>query len=67
MKSAEMIVTWSLDVECPYCHADMDLSDQDNDGCFSTPIFNNQWDDVVGMEAHCPDCSKDFTISKVEC
>jgi len=67
MKSAEMVVSWSLDVECPYCGADVDLSTQDDDSCFSKPIFNNDWDAIVGMEGNCPDCSEDFTISKVEC
>lgn len=67
MKSAEMTVSWSFDIECPYCKADLDLSDQNDDGCFTNPIFNNRWDDVVGMKATCPDCGNDFTISKVEC
>ena len=66
MKSTGMIVAWSFDVECPYCEADIDLSDQDDDGIFSGAIFNNNWDDLIGVECHCPDCSKDFTISKVE-
>lgn len=67
MKSAEAIVEWSLNATCPYCDADVDLADQDEEGCFSGPIFNNRWDDIVGMEAHCPDCSENFTISSVEC
>ena len=67
MKSAGIIVSWSFDVTCPYCEADIDLADQDDDACFSKPIFSNRWNDIVGMEAHCPDCSKDFTIDKVEC
>lgn len=67
MKSAEMTVAWSFDVECPYCGEDVDLADQNDDGCFTNPIFNNKWDDVVGMEGTCPSCRKDFTISKVEC
>ena len=65
MESAALTVVWSLDVDCPYCGAEIDLADQDDDGCFSKPIFNNRWDDVVGMEATCPDCGKDFTISEV--
>ena len=67
MKKAEAIVSWSLDVECPYCGSDIDLTDQDDDGCFSKPIFNNQWDELVGVEVHCCDCSRDFTISEVSC
>ena len=66
MKSAEANLTWSLVIECPYCKADIDLVDYDDDGIFSGAIFNNRWDDIKGAEAHCPDCSMDFEISKVE-
>lgn len=67
MKSAKMLVSWQFEVECPYCGADIDLNDQKDDDCLTNPIFNNKWDDIVGMKGHCPDCSEDFLISKVEC
>ena len=67
VSTADVLVRYSLDVDCPYCGAEMDLCDQDDDGCFSIPIFNNDWDVLEGMEATCPDCNREFNLSKVEC
>ncbi len=48
LKSADLTVCYSLDIDCPYCGAELDLSDQDDEnGCFSSPIFNNRWEDLV--------------------
>jgi ssDNA-binding Zn-finger/Zn-ribbon topoisomerase 1 len=56
---------WSLDVECPKCEGEVDLSEGD-DGTYSVPIFNNKWDDLEGEHAVCPHCDHEFRIKKVE-
>ncbi|HHL33862.1 MAG TPA: hypothetical protein ENJ30_05800 [Desulfobulbaceae bacterium] len=66
LKSTDLIVRYSLDIDCPYCGAELDLSDQDDEnGRFSSPIFNNRWEDLVGDSVKCPDCAKEFIISNV--
>jgi len=66
LKSADLLVCYSLDIDCPYCGAELDLSDQDDgDGFFSSPIFNNRWEDLVGETVNCPDCEKEFIIENV--
>lgn len=60
------ILSWSLDVECPKCRADIDLTDIDDEGYVSMAIFNNKWDDLEGLEVECPECEHEFMISGVE-
>ncbi len=48
LKNVDVLVSYSLDVECPYCEREYDLCDQDDDGVFTTPIFNNIWDELKG-------------------
>ena len=57
---------YSLDVKCPKCKDDIDLLDQDEDGCFTTPIFTNQWDELEGEMVICPICDHEFTIDGVD-
>ena len=66
MKSAEALLSWGLHIECPYCSMDIDLSEMDDDGCYSTPIFNNEWKILEGFEETCPNCKKEFKISSIE-
>lgn len=68
LESAEVQLHYSLIVECPYCKEEYDLCDQDDDGQYSTPIFNNKWDDIKGFEITCPrpDCDMVATIKSVE-
>lgn len=65
MKSSDLTITYSLDIECPYCGADIDLCDQDDEGFLSRPVFNNRWEDLEGKAVTCPDCDKTFKISSV--
>ncbi|HIP39451.1 MAG TPA: hypothetical protein EYG88_08750 [Desulfocapsa sulfexigens] len=65
LKGANLIVAYSLEIDCPYCNAELDLSDHDKNRCFSGPIFNNRSDDLVGETVNCPDCEKEFIIENV--
>lgn len=55
----------SLDVTCPYCDHYYDLL-ADDDGMYSTAIFNNDWADVYGSEEECPNCNEVFIIEEIE-
>ncbi|HID70090.1 MAG TPA: hypothetical protein EYP35_06440 [Desulfobacterales bacterium] len=55
----------NMEIDCPYCNAELDLSDHDKNRCFSGPIFNNRSDDLVGETVNCPDCEKEFIIENV--
>jgi uncharacterized CHY-type Zn-finger protein len=54
----------SLYVECPKCSTDFNLFDC-GDGLYTTPIFNNKWEDLEGEEVCCPDCEHEFKISEI--
>jgi len=68
MKSAELTVSFSLEIGCPYCDIDLDLSiyPYDEDGEYSIPIFNNRWNDLTGKDVECSHCGNSFKISSVE-
>ena len=59
---------WSLNVECPNCGEEIDLSKSphDDDGCFAGPIFNNNWDHLKNAEVLCTECEHEFEIEQVE-
>jgi len=59
-------MSWHLFIYCPHCDELIDLVDLDSDGCYSIPIFNNNWDKIKGMEETCPQCGKEFVINGVE-
>lgn len=59
-------LSWSLDVECPLCHLNNDLSNDDDDGIVAKAIFNNRWDDLVGEIFTCQECGAEFKLSEVE-
>lgn len=66
MKGADLIVNFSLDIVCPYCKHDIDLSYHDDDHIYTGTIFNNRWDDLINEEIECPKCDKIFVILSVE-
>jgi len=68
MKQADMTIGYHFYVKCPLCGTVLDLADGDNDsdGEFSTPIFNNRWDDLRGKIVSCSFCDQDFQIREVE-
>ncbi len=59
-------LSWSLYVECPNCEEDFDLAEMDEEGFFSTPIFNNQWDDLKDEDVTCPNCEHEMQLGEVE-
>ena len=52
-------------VECPACGEDFDLFDDDDDGQFLKPIFNNDWGALRGIEIPCPSCGHWIEIEVV--
>ena len=63
---AKATLTWHLFVDCPKCKELIDLADQDDDHCFSEPLFSNRWEDIEGEKAFCPKCKAEFVIDQVE-
>ena len=60
-------LSWSLDVECPGCKEDIDLSACDTDDySIARRIFTNEWDKLQGHEITCPHCAHEFTLDGVE-
>jgi hypothetical protein len=68
MKKSQLNISYNLTTECPYCGVDINLkyNDPSADGFYSTPIFNNRWDDLIGEFITCQHCDKIFKISNVE-
>lgn len=59
-------VEWSLEIKCPYCNTEFDLSDDDSDGVYANAIFNNNWDSLHGNGVSCIECGREFAIDSVE-
>ena len=61
-------LSWSLDVACPKCGEDNDLSDPlpDPESSIATKIFSNDWSKLEGHEVTCQHCGHEFTIEEVE-
>ncbi len=59
---------WSLNVECPKCKEDNDLSsgDHDPENEAGKAIFSNAWDDLKGHAVVCEHCGHEFKIDEVE-
>ncbi len=57
-----------LYIECPSCNESFDLfkDNRDDDGVYSIPVFNNEWDDVVGYDEDCPHCGYNIIIDGIE-
>lgn len=56
-------LSWSLDIECPHCGEEFDISDIES---FGTAIFSNQWSDLFGELVTCEHCGHEFEIEGVE-
>lgn len=63
---ARAVLDWHLWTKCPYCGHDFDLSDHDEEGQWSKPLFSNKWDNIKGAEVECPRCSEVSEIEEVE-
>lgn len=66
MKSAKATVEWSLNIDCPHCGREHDLSQDDDDGIISKAIFNNKWEELAGTQIECSKCRLTFFIEEVE-
>lgn len=66
MKEASAQISWSLDIECPECEIEFDLSEFDSDNLFGNAIFENRWEDVKGQEVCCPECNSEFKVKEIE-
>lgn len=65
--SATLHFHYTLNLECPYCDAQIDFSGlSDHEATISNLIFNNKWESIAGMEMECDSCLKEFTIEKME-
>lgn len=53
-------------VECPARGEDFDLFDEDDDGQFLKPIFNNDWAALIGADIECPVCGHWIEVEGVE-
>ena len=62
------ILYCSLNISCPSCNESIDLLDgpYDDDGIYSTPIFNNNWGELKGRDITCEKCECEFLIEDVE-
>lgn len=61
-------LNWSLDVECPKCGDENDLSRHKHDPEYTIAqaIFNNAWGRLAGWEVTCEHCGHEFSINSVE-
>ena len=66
MRNPIAYLDWSVDVECPACKEEFDLTDHDDDRVVASAIFNNNWDALKGYEAICEHCQHEFKIESVE-
>ena len=57
-----------LYIDCPSCNKLIDLFDgpYDDEGIYSTPIFNNNWGELKGRDIICEKCECKFLIEDVE-
>ena len=60
------LLDWSLNIDCPKCGNENDISRNDDDNIISNAIFNNKWDELKGYEAKCYMCGHDFIVDEVE-
>lgn len=61
------VLSYHLFVDCPKCNEQLDLSDSphDDEGYFSTSIFNNRWSDLDDSEVTCEHCNHQFTVAEI--
>lgn len=65
MQEVQATLSWSLDVECPYCGHEVDLSDNDDESVYAKAIFNNDWDKLKDTVVTCPKCATQYKIREV--
>jgi len=65
MKKATVHLDFSLSITCPSCDHDNDLASFDDAADYHVPIFNNRWDDLVGVVFECSNCERPVEILKV--
>lgn len=68
MKSAIAQLDFSVDVTCPYCEKEQDITRYDHENTINKAIFNNRWHDLEGYLHVCEfnECGAVFKIEKVE-
>lgn len=66
MNKATANLTAHLFIDCPKCKHGFDLFDNDDDGIYSMPIFNNTWRDLEDEDVICPECDHEFKIKNIE-
>lgn len=59
-------LVWSLNVDCPKCGNENDISNNDDDQVVSNAIFHNNWDALKGYEVACCMCGHDFIMDEIE-
>jgi hypothetical protein len=57
---------WSLNIDCPKCGNENDISAPDDDAIVSNAIFHNNWDALKGFDVVCNMCGHDFVVDCVE-
>jgi|TARA_Y100000310_G_scaffold127848_3_gene126992 phage FluMu protein Com len=68
MKEAMIHASFELWAECPHCKDNVDILDcphNDQDGELLSPLTNNKWGKMEGVEVECPECKKMFKIKEV--
>lgn len=65
VEKAEATLRASLDVDCPKCLVFFDVLEDDDEGDFLTPIFNNRWDELRGREVTCPECGAIIELTEI--
>tara|TARA_R110002167_G_scaffold49749_4_gene145621 strand:- start:779 stop:985 length:207 start_codon:yes stop_codon:yes gene_type:complete len=59
-------ISYELMTNCPSCDEDINVLEQDFDGCFTDPIFTNDWDNTKDHEVYCKECDGYFKHGGVE-
>lgn len=57
---------YCVNVNCPECGWETDISQDDEDAIVANAIFNNNWDSLKGFDVTCSHCSLEFTLDSVE-
>lgn len=68
MKSIKGQLDYAVYVKCPKCGHSFDIlseDDQDEEGCISRPLFENNWDKCSDSTT-CPECEFKFKMVGVE-
>lgn len=70
MKKTMVSLSYNLYAHCPNCEEYIDIMDSeqhnDDDMRITHPLFNNKWDEIIGIDVICPLCEKEFEIERIE-